>query len=980
MAAFPGQEKYDPLTYRSGKSAGIRTVFSSNMPHRAPLLFYIAGIEIPITSATVSYGVWKIPECRVTLFPDPLLQRLGAEDRVPVVLFYLDEYLEPERPTWRMLFEGEIVGWGYSNTALGRSIVIDCVADIALYTQLFLYYMSTVAGIVEGVQETGKDGSLITQAVATFPYALFCRGLLPEVGNDKTAQEQIVTRPYDLIYNFIRALTSPKIPDKLRSLPAINFFVRWIRRNQFHNKFVALPFLEEVCDTVGNQTPTPKAVQPVGLAPILRAVRSNFAVKALRDQMAAEASKVAIFGMIKQILDIMQLELAMLPTPAYVKTGLNGEILGPGPTPKNFLGQQLTGAAAAQAANSKAQGLPSTFSTPYFMTPMEPGRLTNYFVKPQCLFSLAPVCNVIFPSMVHQLSYQENYATQPTRLYVEDNELAGVAGGTDKPESLLVNAVTVGYPPAIDKRLQARIVKDPFLTGKNILLYPEEFFKGPVTSVAAAPPWLFYFQAQIQNEPLGPEGLGAPDSKTVSPPKGELSLTEKDLYRLYAQHEYFRQRYEKRGGVIEISGFDPYPVPGFPLVAFDDFQSRLHLVGYLMAVTHAISAGSAATSLSFSYGRTIYEFLTDVANEMDQPQNPDRKNLATAAAPPEPIPEIRDILQHEWRADQFYQRLLWRRTESSAEGSRAQPAPRAYPSVCRIRDLLAFVKPDGTIEPIKIEGTNEETLREQRAALTTQKAALAPLNNDVTLEALARARTGSLQLDPESIKKSFSELRGPLNALDQIEKIAASLYRPALGQAVTDLYEASSQGFLSLKDAVKTLMAEVDAAIAAPPVTSHNLAGAAQRELTPTPGLEPLFDSFDAGMNYGSRPICTLDEYVSFIGGVREGANDEFAYQNGGEIPSARYYTRIRYLKGATPADVATAAQQNLPPDSPATPMGGAGTSSQTGEKVPPAGAVVKNETAGEGVPLTFPMLRAQWDGILLAHRAKIYSTYKLSR
>ena len=972
MASFPGQEKYDPLTYRSGKSAGIRAVFSSNMPHRAPLLFYIAGIEVPITSATVSYGVWKIPECRVTLFPDPLLQRLGAEDRVPVVLFYLDEYIEPEKPTWRMLFEGEIVGWGYSNTALGRSIVIDCVADVAVYTQLFLYYMSTVAGIVEGVQEQGKDGSLVTQAVATFPYALFCRGLLPDVGDDKTAQEQIVTRPYDLLYNFIRALTSPKIPNKLRSMPAINFFVRWLRRNQFHNKWVALPFLEEVCETVGNKTPKPLATQPVGLAPILRAVRSNFAVKALRDQMASEASKVAVFGMIKQILDIMCLELAMLPTPAYVKTSLNGEIIGPGPTPKKFLGQPLTGAAAAQSANSKAQGLPSTFSEPYFMTPMEPGRLTNYFVKPQCLFGLAPACNVVFPSMVQQLSYQESYATQPTRLYVEDQELAGVAGGTDKPESLLVNAVTVGYPPAIDKRLQARIVKEPWLTGKNILLYPEEFFKGPVTSVASAPPWLFYFQAQIQNDPLGPEALGAPDPKTVSPPKGELSLTEKDLYRLYAQHEFFRQRYEKRNGSIEVSGFDPYPVPGFPLVAFDDFQSRLHLVGYLMAVTHAISAGSAATSLSFTYGRTIYEFLTDIANEMDQPQNPDRKGLATAAAPPEPIPEVRDIMQHEWRANQFYQQLLWRRTDASAEKS-----TREQSTVCCIRDLLAFVKPDGTLEPIKIEGTNEETLRQQRAQLTTLKEALAPLNNDSVLELWTRSRSGSLQLDWTDIQRAHPELKGPLTALEKIGKLGMDMSRPLMTASVNDLTGAASQGFLSLKDAIKTVFAEVDAAIAAPPKTWHNLDGAAQKELAPTPGLEPLFDSFDAGMKYASRPVCTLDEYISFIGGVREGANDEFAYEDGSGVPSARYYTRIRYLKGATPADVATAAQQNLPPDTPATPNGGSGTSSQTGEKIPQQSTP---ETAGEGVPLEFPVMRAQWDTILLSHRAKVYSTYKLSR
>ena len=87
-------QAYDPVTYRSGTRKGITsTIFSSNVPHRAPLLCYIAGIECPIVAATISYGVWKIPEASISMFPDPQLQRFGTDDRVPVVIFYLDEYI-----------------------------------------------------------------------------------------------------------------------------------------------------------------------------------------------------------------------------------------------------------------------------------------------------------------------------------------------------------------------------------------------------------------------------------------------------------------------------------------------------------------------------------------------------------------------------------------------------------------------------------------------------------------------------------------------------------------------------------------------------------------------------------------------------------------------------------------------------------------------------------------------------------------------
>jgi hypothetical protein len=835
--------------------------------------------------------------------------------------------------------------------------------------------MSTVAGIAQGVTDQGRDGSIVTQAVATFPYALFCRGLLPEVGTaaetgaggtEQSPAEGIVTRPYDYLYNFIRALTTTKIPDKLRSMPAINFFVRWLRRNQFNNKFVALPFLEEVYDTIEGKLPERRTNQPAGLAPILRAALSDFAIKALRGQMAQEYSGASAFDMLKQILDVLCLEMAMVPTPAYVKSGINGDILGPGPIPPASNTTVATPGSFGTGEQLMREN--TAFSPPYAPNPKEPGRLTNYFVKPQCLFSLAPACNVIFPSMTQQSTYQESYATQPTRLYVEDNELASAASGLEEPDKILVNAVTVGYPPAVDKRLQARMTKQPWLTGKNLLLYPEEFFKGPVTSVTKAPPWLFFFQAQLQTDPLGPEGLGMPDpnGKTVTPADGE-SITEKDLYRLYAQHEYFRQRYEKRNGSIEISGFDPYPVPGFPMVAFDDFQSRLHVIGYLMNMSHAISAKTASTTLSYTYGRTIYEFLTDIANEIDNPQNKKNEGQAIAAAPPEPIPEIRDILQHEWRADQFYQRLFWRTTAASSGSTRPQPA------VCRVRDLLAFVKPDGSIEPIQIEGKNEERIRSDKEKATWSQDILQQLRNDG-----ARLQK---YLDREL---PIGEQDNVYEALRFVARESRPASTPS-GSIPGFVLEFKVKGPSDFNNSLIDLADYLDTALGVAayvldtlnyPTTYHNLAGAAQRELTPTPGLEPLFDSFDAGMKYGARPVCTLEEYIAFIGGVREGPNDDFAYKDGGGIPSARYYTRIRRLKGATAKDVATAKQQNLPPDTPPTSMGGAGTSSQTGE-APPAGT---SDGAGEAVPLDFPVMRAEWDITLLQHRAKVYSVYKLSR
>src|SRR5208282_3618220 len=93
-------------------------------------ILYISGINVPCTSANISYGVFSFAEADISLPADPALIRLGKEDRVQVAIFYLDvdqvknEGLPPE---YRLLYEGEITGFGYQTTPDSRLISFHCV-------------------------------------------------------------------------------------------------------------------------------------------------------------------------------------------------------------------------------------------------------------------------------------------------------------------------------------------------------------------------------------------------------------------------------------------------------------------------------------------------------------------------------------------------------------------------------------------------------------------------------------------------------------------------------------------------------------------------------------------------------------------------------------------------------------------------------------------------------------------------------------
>jgi hypothetical protein len=957
MADKASKQAYDPATYRTHTRHGVTTgVFSSNNPHRAPLLCYIAGIECPITDATVSYGVWKIPEAQITLFPDPQMQRFGAEDRVPVALFYLDEYIDATKPTWRLLFEGEITGWSYMNAAGSRALSFSCVMNMAMWTQLFLFYMTSLSSIAQGVVAAGRSPANTAQAQAVPGFSLFRQGLL--IPKDKTAgsPDDYIKRPYDLAYNVVRSLISSSVPEKQRCIPGINFFARWSRREQFHNRWVALPFLEEPTTVREGKEVVEKGVP--GIFPILRAAQSLQAVRAVESYVADRYSGGSIYTILKQVLDTVMMELAMLPTAPCVATRTDGVIKGQPvfrtaaqksnvqaqeniaeakkilkaqkdlfKTQSDAKGKAKQSAVDASKAAKKKQTEPSKDDSAELYRALStagvslsgliseiteadvdqalknldkkdaatkdtgpkdaklPTRLANYFIKPQMLFGLPPNCNVIFPSMTPQISYQENYVTQPTRLYFQDDSLMQLQGfATQDPatQQVVLAALSRAYPPEADVKWQAHLKTDAAKSGKNLLIWPEEFFKGPVTARYPAPPWLMFLasQYQVEGHKAGSK-TGTPTQKSTKADATKANdrdggaLTDQDVYALYAQYEYFRHRFAQRNGAVTCA-FHPYLVPGFPVAVLDDFQSRMHVIGYLMNVTQQFAGRSVSTSANFGYGRTLYEFLDLLANELDTGGAvADRKNLAMAAAPAEPIKEIRDVIQHFYKAEQFYQTLLHKRTSVAA--------------VFEYRRLLAFIDGKGALEDITIEGINEETIANNKEELSDAKKVLeAYFQNKVGTNEVTKAKTATEQTNATETAAAKAR-KGATGQATPADETALRKAIAAAGLTLT--------GFESVTDkVVKAALENTETQLKAlnNPKVKHNLADTLAKELAPKPGAEPYFDSYDAAMRYAARPICTLDEYVEFIRGVKEGSNDEFAYEDGTEIPSARFYTQVR--------------------------------------------------------------------------------------
>lgn len=232
------------------------------LPHKGAWLVYLNGIEVPCSSVSVNYGVGMIPEASLSFPPHRLLHRLGAEDRIEAVVFYLDDLATPTKPEFRLLFEGELIGWSYTSSSSGRQMTFNAVADISVFTQLYFFFLNNVDAITSFIAQK-SDVAGVAQAGAVYPFSLFKKGLIFNTAPSATDQPPTdITRPFEILYNVVRGMLDSNISSNLRAVPAVNFFARWARKRNFVNRFAALPIFEDnVVDTDKGVFPIFKAAQ-----------------------------------------------------------------------------------------------------------------------------------------------------------------------------------------------------------------------------------------------------------------------------------------------------------------------------------------------------------------------------------------------------------------------------------------------------------------------------------------------------------------------------------------------------------------------------------------------------------------------------------------------------------------------------------------------------------------------------------------------
>lgn len=514
---------------KTGKAKEKEVVtFSTNVLHNAAWLVYLNGIEVQASAVSVQFGVWQIPTAQVVLPPHIILQRLGFEDRIMVTIFYLDEFYTPNTPKYCLMGEFELIEWSYVNTGSGRSIQLSCRSPLQIFEQLKFYYMSSLDDIVTAngnVNAGAADTATTTQVL--YPQSLFHNGLIP-VRSDRSEEPaalDFVRTPSDFIWNLFKGLTGKiaytktddealteeekatvleeggKLPQTACAIPGRNFFGRWIFKNQFQRRWVGLYGID---DKDGDS-----------VFPLLSAQNNTEILQALQQQIGVSVGSAGTaWELLQKVMGVMLMEINTTPAPPIGQVDM---------ATRQFAGQ----------FNKKGSDVSLNY-----------GSIYSHYVKPQCIFAIPPACNIIFPSMITSYSFAENYLSQPTRVYLGEDFLNKILQGTNDGNIKTTTAqlLTTGYPPIV-KYWMRQYITAPDQNTKNFLIYPEEFFKGPIVKHMSVPTWthmlsLYYKGVAKKAETEGDQDAAAgtvPTAPLVQPTlsDSELKTTATPMGRAY---------------------------------------------------------------------------------------------------------------------------------------------------------------------------------------------------------------------------------------------------------------------------------------------------------------------------------------------------------------------------------------------------------------------------------------------------------------
>jgi hypothetical protein len=559
----------------------------SNYGNSLQFALYLEGVRVPFIKATISATPNKPSVCKIDL--PPFASAAAIRPRTLVHLFYYDEPFcnnrigvsTPDKPTWRLLFEGEMSHLDIVQSERAKYVSLTCQDFINYWYHVYQYFINNQKDLF---------GSQVE--IATFANASFEPQIATIYNNDFPG-----TLNEDIVLNTIFGKSGVT-----RENPIIGLLDLLVTIGGFAGSFTN-PGINRFFGDAESRLKMAGRVftlQDDTLTNYFNVKSNTAALNIMRGMVQKLSGLGTVSDVVDRFLAHTFYDYVPLLAPPF---GVNpSKDSGSGGPPKN-----VNGAAT----------------------------VLNTILKPKTFFLPAPRCNIFFPDRLSSFKYSRSYLDEPSRLRLKIS-----SGLPSDNVSFVTNAVqdlVIYAPPYLDVgnanplkveetkttsiqqtiydqvKANALVIPDIKALIKTILrdygFYPDASNLVFDTSRDISEPEcgiVPLLQELDINQSLLIAQLATRD-KTKSIQENLLSTPEaSDRLKYFltaANYQLDVQKFACRT-VEDISGpFNPNLLVGFPGVILD---SMALILGNVMSVTHVLdSAGGSVTTASMSHARTI---------------------------------------------------------------------------------------------------------------------------------------------------------------------------------------------------------------------------------------------------------------------------------------------------------------------------------------------------------------------------------------
>jgi hypothetical protein len=456
---------------------------------------------------------------------------------------------------FKLVFEGVVVGRGWSKQSGGRAFQVHC-ADPSVYwveaRQFWLNITNAGGGIVDelAVQTSGGYGRFtMLESTGTYGYAI---SKLQDVFGD--AEERFLD-------------TMVSVLDDVGNVNP--FYTNARNRFRLTDRIVR-----------GPAGATDKLFQLSLLGDFLNGLA----------QRASGQTNLA--EMVNMLLSSIQHEWVSILAPPLIKTRIFS---------RDAFGNIKRTKTTVERTDTQGTRQVDLFA---FETAIDEV-VANIIFKPQIYSLSPPTCNVLFPNMYDMQGFQESFLGEPTRLAMRPHLI------TRQLES--ENTFGLLFLRPTELEIFTALTRDPDVQARAKRSPDARFGDGQ----SQAPSYNDYDWATNEERIRGivynfvnmapaPSTLTLADPGRRTPAGAREGGIPKYLQNV-ASYEYFKSKFASRQS--SLSG--PYnlrPVTGFPLLALDDSPANMNITAYLVGKTLSVDAqGSGRTEYRLAYPRLVDE-------------------------------------------------------------------------------------------------------------------------------------------------------------------------------------------------------------------------------------------------------------------------------------------------------------------------------------------------------------------------------------